>query len=359
MKKVGSVAEELLPAWKWTELYQARCSNELNQFETSFIIPFTADSTKPVTSTGLAVLAQGVLETINSFYVLREGSCDSLFRVAISAKTELLISGARNRRELATTSLSVKVNLRYQCNGCTSGTTLLEHDVGQRRRQLESENCDIDEHRNLVVAVGAGECYCPVGANHFEVPTRSEFSAAFNETVAFLITRGTIDFVTSVGNVSEVVEFECPPPQQERQTGLILRACSGSLGLSSSQQQAVADAIEASLNELIVRNCDQEFLAITDVRVIDAVVSGVGCAGTRYLYVVDFNCLDCKLDSKILSNTTAEAWSTEAGGNGMSRRSLEETCVCDVSAVTSGRRMTEVVCIHDICASCLTCVCTA
>ena len=65
----------------------------------------------------------------------------------------------------------------------------------------------------------------------------------------------------------------------------------------------MADAIEASLNELIVRNCDQEFLAITDVRVIDAVVSGVGCAGTRYLYSVDFKCRDCLLDSKLSSDS--------------------------------------------------------
>ncbi|KAI2505477.1 hypothetical protein MHU86_9000 [Fragilaria crotonensis] len=346
LNAVGSAAGTLLPAWKWTELYLARCSNQLNQFETSFIIPFTGDSTKPATSEGLAVLAQGVLETINSFYVLRDGSCDSLFRVAVSSNAELLTSGALNRRELASTTLTIKVNVSYQCNGCSSGTTLLKNDAGRRRRQLESDNRHIDEQRNLAVTVGAGECYCPVGANDFEVPTRSEFSGALQETVTLLTAQGKIDFVKNVGNVAEVVEFDCTPPQQARQTGLILQACSGSSALSLEQQQAVADATEASWNELIVQNCDQESLAITDVRVIDTVTNGEGCTGTRYLFVVDFNCRDCEVDSKILSNSTGSrallAWSPETGADGMSRRSLGETCVCDVNAVNKGRRMSEV-----------------
>ena len=321
----GGVTIKLLPAWKWSELYRAPCSNVVDNLETSFIIPFTADPSKTITSEGLAILARGVVETINSFYVLPDGSCDLKSRVAISANAEVLTNGIPNRRSLATTTTSLKITVNYQCSGCSGGTALLKNDAPKRRRHLAFGSHGVNARRSLAVTTGyASACYCPVGAKDFEEPTRSEFDTAYNKTVSLLITRGMINFVTSVGKISEVVEFDCSPPEDARKTGLILRVCRGANVLSTNDQRVVADATETALNELVAKSCDQGSLAITDVQFVETLTTnGGGCAGTRYSYVVDFKCRDCPLDSKLLSDSpprrALEEWILESRDNGMSR----------------------------------------
>ena len=347
------VVSRLLPASTWSELYQVPCSNVVNQLETSFIIPFTADSSKPITSEGLDALAQGVLETINSFYILRDGACDPLFRVALSANAELLSTNILNRRSLATTTL--KVSVIYTCKGCSSGSTLT-NDAARMRRHLESDSHRVDARRSLGIAIGTGECYCLVGATDFEAPTRSEFSSAYSETVALLISRGTIDFVTSVGDVSEVVEFDCSPPEDARQTGLVLRACRGSNALLTDDLGVLADSTMTALNELVERSCDQGSLLITGVRFLETLTTnGGGCTGTRYLYAVDFNCRDCSSDSKLLSNSPSnralEAWVPETRDIGVGRHL--STCFCDVNNPNPGRRLAEVVRTFEVSCSCV------
>lgn len=70
------------------------------------------------------------------------------------------------------------------------------------------------------------------------------------------------------------------------------------------ERRVVAGATETALNELFAMNCDQDSLAITDVQSLKTLTTqGGGCAGTRYLYSVDFKCRDCLLDSKLSSDS--------------------------------------------------------
>ena len=317
--------------------------------ETSFLIECTGDPTL-ITPSGLASFAQGVVDTVNFLYD-ESGICDPFFRVSISAEAELVnstidVDSNLRERVLATNGkkFSVKVNVSYQCKNCTKGTTLLKNAA--RRRRLESES-PLERRSLFTFSAGADPCTCPdspPGAPEFESPSRSEFIDAFNKTVDVLkATKPEVNaFVESVGSTTEVVEYSCSAPVENRTTYMTLRACNSGRKLLNMgvHQLVIEDSIQASLTELLAKFCNRQSRIITSVSFLNSRTGTSDCSTWAYFFSVVFTCRGCPLDMELLSNTTSRralvGWSQEIeDGSNRHLSGVSGTCFCDVGTIDS------------------------
>ena len=318
--------------------------------ETSLLIECTGDPAL-VTPRGLDTFAQGVVSTVNALYD-ESGICDPFFRAAISAEAELVnstidVDSNLRERVLATNGkkFSVKVNVNYKCKNCKKGTTLLKNDA-TRLRRLESEN-PLERRSLFTISAGDDPCTCPdspPGAPEFESPSRSEFNDAFNKTVEVLKASNpeVNAFVESVGSTTEVVEYSCSAPVENRKTYMTLRACiSGVRPLNMDfSRLVIEDSIQASLTELLAKFCNRQSRIITSVSFLSSRPGTSECSTWAYFFSVDFTCRGCPLDMELLSNSTSRralvGWGQEVDdGSNRFLSGASDTCFCDIGTIDS------------------------
>ena len=172
---------------------------------------------------------------------------------------------------------------------------MLKNDAARRRRQLEP--MDIKPRK----LVGSDDCICPDGTEEFAEPLRSEFDIAFAERIDALVDEGTIDFVSSVGNVIEVVEFDCSAPVQNRTSVIEVAACDeNNAPVSLVETETLAELLMQSLNDLYRESCSPDNLVVNQVTVENP-LSAV-CQELRLSFNVFFSCYGCLECTNLLAD---------------------------------------------------------
>lgn len=268
-----------------TELIQfPNCDTAVVLRNATLTIPFDGDPAE-ATQEQLLAFAEGVKQTLNALNALDPDTCDEFFRVVIAAKAIInseLQDDVRRRRLLFKRRTAV-VNVVWQCrNTCPKGTILEQNDAGRRR--LTSGGSSLYEPLAFLRELQeAGECLCPAGASEFQLPTRNQFDAAFNETIQTLIDENIITFIDEVGDVTEAQEVQCPTEQEERQTILTIQVDAEPEAIQDDEVAVVATLIDLVYIDLTSRLCFDGVRTIIQITFIGAVAVDVETTEARKL----------------------------------------------------------------------------
>lgn len=269
-----------------TELVEfPNCSATVVLRNATLTIPFDGDPAEATPEQLLAV-AEGVKQTLNALNALDPDTCDEFFRVVIAA--EAVVNSepqddTRHRRLRFKRRGTAVVNIVWQCrNTCPQGTILEQNDAG--RRQLTSGGSSLNEPLTFLRELQeSGECLCPAGASEFQLPTRNEFDAAFNETIETLIDENVVTFIDEVGDVTEAQEVQCPTEQEERQTILAVQVDAEPEAIHDDEAAVVATLIELVYTDLTSRLCFDGVRTILQITFLGAVAVDVETTEVRKL----------------------------------------------------------------------------
>lgn len=345
VKETGELNFTFGPADTASELEPVACEGDIQIHETAITIE-SYGYPGEASEEELETLALGVWRTINGLTALNPSICDPFFRSIVSARAE--VPTKSNQTEESPRgpprAFPLIVFLEFECRGCSDNITLLEldDDAADSQRLLQQVSHVYGNHRSLQNAV-QGKCLCAVGAEAYRGPTRTEFDAAFNQTVLSLMDDGLVEFVIQFGNTTEVEEIECSSNVVDRQTLVAIEA-EGSLELTDKSNVAQLEIMfEESFATIASITCDPEDKTIDEVRLVGVEPAGPG--RIVLLFKVDFQCRNCSNDSDLFHENQdrrlgAIVRSKERGAS--MRRLNDEVgkCYCDVNAVNSTNAVT-------------------
>ena len=240
---------------------------------------------------------QFTLFSYNAVNSLNDEICDTLFRVLINATAEIdfplgrrleededdLMSEQDMKRHLQRRRrgrrFNSRFNVRGRCRGCGRRNPDL-FDEGARRLGL-LERLKYDPVRMLAGGGGGNSddepdpCYCPVSAEEFRAPSRTEVFLAFNDTVSNLQDLGILDpfFVEEVdGEPIQVVEVGCSVEVAEFDVDIEIDFIGDPDLITPAGIMDLEQQIVASYNTLTLMYCDPLVRSFISATLIDTIV---------------------------------------------------------------------------------------